>query len=48
MATAKHLTLIQDLDIEKRSCESRQFAEPTQKCSAWPWNFKLYGKEKQK
>src|SRR6266852_2736467 len=25
MATAKHLTLIQDLDIEKRSCASRQF-----------------------
>src|SRR5712692_1393062 len=26
MATAKQLTLIQDLDIEKRSCASRQFA----------------------
>src|SRR5260370_7176444 len=26
MATAKELTLMQDLDIEKRSCASRQFA----------------------
>ena len=26
MATTKQLTLIQDLDIEKRSCASRQFA----------------------
>src|SRR5260370_36535123 len=48
MGTAKQFTLIQNLDIEKRSCASRQFAEPTQEMLCMTLELQTFRKRKTK
>src|SRR5260370_1706019 len=48
MATAKQFTVIQNLDIEKGSCGSRQFAEPTQEMLCMTLELQTFRKRKTK